>query len=68
MFKKPMDNLEGLSEDQIQEKLDKIKEHEFTRKEERELILAAFKIFLPAALGVVLIFVLILKLLLLWLS
>lgn len=68
MFKKPMDNLEGLSEDQIQEKLDKIKEHEFTKKEERELILAAFKTFLPAALGVVLIFVLILKLLLLWLS
>ncbi|WP_054251814.1 hypothetical protein [Neofamilia massiliensis] len=68
MFKKPMDNLEGLSEDEIQEKLDKIREHEFTKKEERELILAALKTFLPAALGVVLIFVLILKLLLLWLS
>lgn len=68
MLKKPMDNLEGLSEDEIQEKLDKIREHEFTKKEERELILAALKTFLPAALGVVLIFVLILKLLLLWLS
>lgn len=68
MLKKPMDNLEGLSEDEIQEKLDKIREHEFTKKEERELILAAFKTFLPASLGVVLIFILILKLLLLWLS
>ncbi|MDO5028435.1 MAG: hypothetical protein Q4E36_04120 [Bacillota bacterium] len=68
MFKKPLDSLDGLSNEEIQEKLDKIKEKEFTKEDERALILAALKTFLPAAAVVIIIFAIMIKLILLWLS
>lgn len=68
MFKRPLDSLEGLSQAEVQEKLDKIREQEYTREEERDLIRAAFKAFLPATIGVILAFSLIILLILLWLS
>lgn len=67
IFRKPIDADRGLTEEEREEKLAKFRANEFDRDDERAMIWAALKVFLPVVIGVMAIFVLVMFLVLkLW--
>lgn len=52
MFKRPMDKFEGLSEDEIEERLNEFSKENFSKEDEKAMISAALKTFLPVVLAV----------------
>lgn len=55
-MKKTKDPFEGLSKSEIRDKEEAFSNMEITKEEERQLILAALKTFLPPALLIVVLF------------
>lgn len=56
MFKKPLDKYKGKAKEEIEEIADEFGANEFSKEEERQMIFAALKTFLPAVLAVCAIF------------
>lgn len=58
MFKRPEDKYKDLSRKELEKKYDKFaEENDFSKEDEKALIFAALKTFLPAVIGVCVVFV-----------
>lgn len=67
IFRKPIDSDRDLTEEERAEKLERFRSNDFDDNDEKAMIWAALKVFVPAFLGVAAVFVLVAYLLmLLW--
>lgn len=68
MFRKPIDRFEGLSDEEIEQKLEEFRANNFDEEEEKAMILAALRTLLPAVILVCIAFSLIFFLILAWIN